>query len=913
MILGACGAAAIAAWLAPASMQIVAWPARSVGRIGLFAPAADLKWAIVAALAAASAVWWIGPSHARARRAAVLAPLNALWLWVIPFVPWIPDRLPLLVIFGGPIRWLIAAVAIGVCAVRALRRGSSRATRFLPGRRVAFAVALLLYLYAGHRSLAMVGLGGDEPHYLVITQSLLLDHDLQIENNHQRGDYREYFPGALRPDYLARGTNGAIYSIHAPGLAVLVAPGFQLAGAWGAMVTVCLFGAFAALAVFDLAALIGGTAAAWATWAAVSLTVPFVPHAWSIFPEMPAAAVAAWALLWIARDEQASWPAWCWRGVCLAILPWLHTKFTVLLAVLTLGLIWRICMSRPAAEGLKSRRDLNLAALAVPIALSSIGWLVFFRIIYGTFDPQSPYGTYTAQFVMLTNIPRGLAGSLFDQKFGLLIYAPVYAASIVGAAWLIRETRWRIVGVVSVGLAVVYLLSSVRLYMWWGGSSAPARFLVPVGPLLAPSLAIVFARLRGGLAAAHLWFALGVSLFIAALSIVDMAPPLLFSSPHGVARLAEWLQSGGPLTAALPTFTEEDWRTPLVKLAVWACAIGGGVVCASVVASRRRRSTEPTEGASHERSLFMPLVVEGVVTVVIASAASVTYSTDARAETVQRGRMALLTRFDPDAIRGLDYRDGRLTKLTPERWIDAGHLEFDIRADADPDPLGRLTDGLSLPPGSYEIGVTFASGGPHAGDLLAAAGGGQVIARADGPLGSRVLLPARVPVPVPHLWVQLTDPASTRDARRVDLIASAIVPQHERPDVEVRSVESVPRRPGAYIAYTNDDAFPEGGVFWTRGTEEGEVLLAPAGSRTAVVTLHVGPPGGTVHVRVGGASQGVTLTREETRQLTVDLPAGAPYVPVRVQVSSAFRPADYDPQSTDRRLLGCQVRIEVEP
>lgn len=34
--------------------------------------------------------------------------------------------------------------------------------------------------------------GGDEPHYLVIAQSLWRDGDLDIFNNHQRGDYRVF-------------------------------------------------------------------------------------------------------------------------------------------------------------------------------------------------------------------------------------------------------------------------------------------------------------------------------------------------------------------------------------------------------------------------------------------------------------------------------------------------------------------------------------------------------------------------------------------------------------------------------------------------------------------------------------------------------------------------------------------------
>ena len=46
--------------------------------------------------------------------------------------------------------------------------------------------------------------GGDEPHYLVITQSLLQDHDLDIENNHARKDYAAYYD-RTSPHALARG------------------------------------------------------------------------------------------------------------------------------------------------------------------------------------------------------------------------------------------------------------------------------------------------------------------------------------------------------------------------------------------------------------------------------------------------------------------------------------------------------------------------------------------------------------------------------------------------------------------------------------------------------------------------------------------------------------------------------------
>ena len=75
---------------------------------------------------------------------------------------------------------------------------------------------------------------GDEPHYLVITQSLIKDADLRIENNHRARDYAAYLDAPLAPDFLRRGRDGQIYSIHAPGLPVLVLPAFWLFGYRGA-------------------------------------------------------------------------------------------------------------------------------------------------------------------------------------------------------------------------------------------------------------------------------------------------------------------------------------------------------------------------------------------------------------------------------------------------------------------------------------------------------------------------------------------------------------------------------------------------------------------------------------------------------------------------------------------------------
>ena len=76
-------------------------------------------------------------------------------------------------------------------------------------------------------------------------------------------------------------------------------------------------------------------------------------------------------------------------------------------------------------------------------------------------------------------------GLLFDQKFGLLVYAPLYVLTAVGAWQLLREPRWKTQTAAPLALAILYAAACAQLYIWWGGSSAPARFLVPIVPLLA--------------------------------------------------------------------------------------------------------------------------------------------------------------------------------------------------------------------------------------------------------------------------------------------------------------------------------------------------------------------------------------------------------------------------------------------
>ena len=160
----------------------------------------------------------------------------------------------------------------------------------------------------------------------------------------------------------------------------------------------CLSAALTALAIFDLAFEIAGARAAIITFAAVALTVPFVPHGWLIFPEIPAALVVAWAARWLWRgSDRVGFSGLIAYGALLGALPWLHTKFVIFLALFGAALLWQL-----------RRRPLAAAAFAAPMALSVGAWLAFFYIIYGTFNPEAPYGDYPQLYVVTRSTSSGV-------------------------------------------------------------------------------------------------------------------------------------------------------------------------------------------------------------------------------------------------------------------------------------------------------------------------------------------------------------------------------------------------------------------------------------------------------------------------------------------------------------------------
>ena len=183
----------------------------------------------------------------------------------------------------------------------------------------------------------------DEPHYLLLSHSLVFDHDFNLANNYLAGDYKKYYPFPIPPSdhHVLRNIRGEEeVPIHDVGLPILLVPGYALAGRRGAMLEMNLLSALLAVGIFELA--LGFEAsrrAALIGWALFAFTSPLVVYSSQIYPEVVGAAGALWSVIAYNKFLATQRPQYLlWAGSLLSILPWFSVRYWIITGSL-LGVI----------------------------------------------------------------------------------------------------------------------------------------------------------------------------------------------------------------------------------------------------------------------------------------------------------------------------------------------------------------------------------------------------------------------------------------------------------------------------------------------------------------------------------------------------------------------------------------------
>jgi hypothetical protein len=365
---------------------------------------------------------------------------------------------------------------------------------------------------------------GDEPHYLLVAESIAYDRDVVLTKDYASPDrISRIFPSwPLDPHLHAADYTGSgeLRSLRGVGLPALLAPAVVLGGVTGARLVMVLVAALLADQLYRLLRALGFRRRYRAlAWAAAVFCLPLLVFSSQIYPELPAALLVVVALR-IMVERVASPAALALGSMASAALLWLHIRYLPLSLGVFLGLAYaafskeRTNLEAPAAQRLgrsqaRARATLSRFAgtaikrwqtvtlpLVVPYAVGVSLLGVAYQRWYGSLDPRTPYAVFYENSFGSSGwrfwYEYALA-DLLDPVFGWIPYVPVHWLGLAALGCLIVRFGWP--AAIGVALAVGYelALASANLPI---GRVLPARLLIIVIPLIAIPLAVAIQHVR---------------------------------------------------------------------------------------------------------------------------------------------------------------------------------------------------------------------------------------------------------------------------------------------------------------------------------------------------------------------------------------------------------------------------------
>ena len=572
--------------------------ALAADRSGALARAA--AWLAIWGLASLAVVWWGRRAQAQAvgrEKPIVVWPLllrPALTLLALVSVAWRPSypyafTLPVALTQD----WGIAQDLAALAAIAATTFGAPR----FPAPRTAEVLALAFLAYGAlvpEWAWQWDSHPGNEPKTL--RQAVALGHWLTFDAEPVSGpmeklDIRplaESLPGALatvgRESWrmvaavaqgdagkdairaarmsrqVVRGKDGGVYSVLAPGPALLLAPSLRADRALNrargvegrvavSVLAFCAFGAGLVAAVFRLVREATGRAGLAAALAfGFAVVPPGLFYFYQFYPEMLGALVLAFAFRALALEPESALRH-PWRlGLVLSLLPWLHQKFLpvwLVLVATALAVAWRSSTGRRLQLGL---------GLVLPTLVSGFLFALYNFAITGSVRPDALFLAWGPGGVSGARMGQGLLGLMLDARYGLLPYVPLL---LLAAAGFVTGGARRFA--VILPAAFVYYLTVASADNWAGAVCNLGRYAMPLVPLATALVGIGIARCdarRGAMAVA-----LMLAAWTAALALA------LRLDPHAA--------NDSALLLAKSTFADGFQYIPGLHVGSWADAAPG--------------------------------------------------------------------------------------------------------------------------------------------------------------------------------------------------------------------------------------------------------------------------------------------------------------------------------------------------
>jgi len=401
-----------------------------------------------------------------------------------------------------------------------------------------FFVTALVYVLLGFLP------SGDEPHYLVISQTILKYHSLDVMRDYINGDYRVFYPSLLNPQ-VTHNTRGELLAMHDIGAPILWLLPYLLLGRLGAVFFISVISVLIIVNIYKfLLTMRISERYAFLVSLAYGIASPIYLYAHLTFVEPIGALVSIYVLRKVFQKEICGSEIVI-SSILLGILPWMHIRFAVIEIPLFFLLFYKIYKDN------KLQRIKPYLFYLIPVTALFLLLEVYNYKVWGTLNPAIDQ-------VNNNNVPfarnplPGILGIFFDQEYGILLNFPIFLFLIVGVV-LAAKKRFAFYTASVLFVSVPYILAFSTLRHWSGGWCPPARFLMTLLPLYSFYVAYALEKIDNRVSRSLLIFAFVYGFVYNVLSILPVQNG--FNGETGRNHTLIYLQLfGHHLTDLFPSF-----------------------------------------------------------------------------------------------------------------------------------------------------------------------------------------------------------------------------------------------------------------------------------------------------------------------------------------------------------------------
>jgi len=350
-------------------------------------------------------------------------------------------------------------------------------------------------------------LSGDEPNYLVVTSTLINHNSVNLVDFYHSSNRDTYltFPErfyshtpTISNDWQGWKVDAHhVYSIHEPGLSVLMIPGYFFGGILGAMITTSLIFSLTGVYIYKFSSKIVNNKISFFTTLIFFLGTILFSFAGAIYPD----AVVSFFLiliLYLFFFKKHNYPNLIFIGSLLGFIVFLKVTFIILpviiIPIFTMFLI-------------KSNHKNLIFSLILPLIFILFIFSLYNYSLFeepkmlagyhGNLDrllPKSSVMTSNVEnisenflLIQIDRISTGLLNYLFGPTYGLFIFSPLALISFLGFSSFWKNNK-------SISVTFFSIFLGFLLVMAWGqfpggAWSLPSRYILPIIPLLVIPLA----------------------------------------------------------------------------------------------------------------------------------------------------------------------------------------------------------------------------------------------------------------------------------------------------------------------------------------------------------------------------------------------------------------------------------------